>query len=53
VKVGDMVKVSFGNVLGLAKIAEDMGFDFYRIFFQGELRMMHSDFLTVVGEKND
>ena len=48
--VGDFVRVSFGYIAGTAVVVEDRGFDFYGILFKGGVRMMHSDYLTVINE---
>ena len=48
--VGDFVRVTFGYIVGMAVVVEDRGFDFYGIMFEGEVRMMHSDYLTVINE---
>ena len=48
VKVGDCVKVTFPGSIGIATIIGDEGFGFYKIFFSGEVRLMHEGYLELV-----
>ena len=47
-KVGDCVKVTFPGSIGIATIIGDEGFGFYKIFFSGEVRLMHEGYLELV-----
>tara|TARA_Y100000817_G_C16523642_1_gene396800 strand:+ start:340 stop:528 length:189 start_codon:yes stop_codon:yes gene_type:complete len=50
-KKGNFVKITFPGSVGIATIASDEGFGFYKILFKGELRMMHEDYIEVVDDE--